>query len=84
MAFVDIDTNLCFGVGPCLAQGKNVALAGQAGVGLRVDVARNVTLDLGYRFKAALDVLTDQIALVRHSSASYYNHVVQAGASVNF
>ncbi len=83
MAFVDIDTNLC-APGLCLAQGKNVALAGQAGVGLRVDVANNVTLDLGYRTKVALDVLTDESPFASHSMGSYYNHEVQAGASLSF
>ena len=85
LAFVDIDTDLCIGGSICPAQGNNVALAGQAGGGVRVNVANNVTLDVGYRFKAALDVLTDQkTPPVFHSMASYYHHVVQAGASVNF
>ena len=84
MAFVDIDINLC-SPGICPAQGKNVALAGQAGLGVRLNVAGNVTLDVGYRFKAALDVRTDhKTGVMSPSMASYYHHVVQAGASVNF
>ena len=88
-----------FGVGMALANidntyiGRNVhindarfALAAQAGTGVRVPINDALAVDVGYRFKAALDVLTkgDKSDNSAHGSASHYAHVGQVGVTWKF
>jgi OOP family OmpA-OmpF porin len=64
----------------------SLALAGQAGGGIRFAFSDNITLDAGYRFKGALAVLTkgDVSDDGSHGSASYYSHVAQIGLTWGF
>ena len=64
----------------------SLALAGQAGGGIRFAFSDNITLDAGYRFKGALAVLTkgDVSDDSYHGSASYYSHVGQIGLTWGF
>lgn len=64
----------------------SLALAGQAGAGIRIPITDNITLDAGYRFKGALAVLTkgDVGDDGSHGSATYYSHVGQIGLTWGF
>lgn len=79
LAYMDID----FG-------GVNVdetlALAAQLGSGVRVPLSDRLTLDAGYRFKAALGVLTEGASGTGsfHSMATHYTHLGQIGVSWKF
>ena len=73
MAFANVDIDLLNNGGG--VDDASTALGTQLGAGVTFDVAENVTIDAGYRFKMALDVLTQ---------GSYYAHVIQAGAGWNF
>jgi opacity protein-like surface antigen len=63
-----------------------VASAGQLGAGLRFAVTQELSVDVGYRFKAAFDVITqgNAPAPFPHSQFSFYTHVFQAGVSWDF
>jgi opacity protein-like surface antigen len=84
MAFTDVEID----VDPVgsLINDNSVALAGQVGSGVLFDITDNLTLDVGYRFKAALDVLTegDSGTDSYHGQASYYSNIVQGGLTWNF
>lgn len=64
----------------------SLALAGQVGAGIRIPLSDNIGLDAGYRFKAALAVLTkgDVGDDGSHGSATYYSHVGQVGLTWGF
>jgi opacity protein-like surface antigen len=61
-----------------------LALAGQLGAGLRFDLTDNITLDAGYRMKAALAAFTSGTNGAYHTMGSYYTHVGQVGLSWKF
>jgi opacity protein-like surface antigen len=65
---------------------SSLALAAQAGAGVRVPINDALLLDVGYRFKAALDVLTtgDTSDDNAHGSGSHYAHVGQVGVTWRF
>jgi opacity protein-like surface antigen len=63
--------------------GTNLGLAAQVGSGIRFDVTDNMTLDLGYRFKAVAAVATKGVDSDNNSS-SYYTHVGQLGVAWKF
>jgi opacity protein-like surface antigen len=63
----------------------DLGLAAQVGSGIRFDVTDNLTLDLGYRFKAALEVATRGSGVNDdNSSSTYYSHVGQLGVAWKF
>jgi opacity protein-like surface antigen len=64
----------------------SLALAAQAGTGVRLPINDALTVDVGYRFKAALDVLTkgDTSGGDAHGSGSHYAHVGQVGVTWKF
>lgn len=81
MAFANVDIDLLNnGAG---IDDTSTALGTQLGAGITFDVSEKVTIDAGYRFKMALDVLTDGPGNFQ-GMASYYTHVLQAGAGLNF
>jgi opacity protein-like surface antigen len=84
VALANIDIDLCDG--DCRINDTSLALAAQAGTGVRVPVSDSLTVDVGYRFKAALDVLTqgDSNLGSDHGSGSYFAHVGQVGVTWNF
>jgi opacity protein-like surface antigen len=57
--------------------------AGQFGFGARVAVADNMSVELGYRFKSAIDVLLEGVNDSNendgNADVTTYNHVIQAG-----
>lgn len=57
----------------------DLALAAQAGAGLRVPVSESLTLDLGYRFRGAMSVLTEGANNDDNNSSTYYTHSGQVG-----
>jgi opacity protein-like surface antigen len=81
MAFMDVDVAFD---GNDRIKGADVALAAQVGSGIRFDVTDNMTIDAGYRFKAALGVFTEGFNGDQHGSASHYTHTGQVGVSWKF
>ncbi len=63
---------------------STVALAAQLGTGVRFDVTDKLTLDAGYRLKAAIGAFTGGTDGGDHTMASYYTHVGQVGVSWKF
>ena len=66
---------------------STIGLAAQVGSGVRIPVSDSITLDAGYRFKAAVGILTEGIGAVRaddHTAASHYSHVGQLGVTWTF
>ncbi len=63
---------------------STLALAAQVGSGVRFPITDALTLDVGYRFKAAVGVLTEGVDGDDHTAASYYSHIGQAGVSWTF
>jgi opacity protein-like surface antigen len=63
---------------------STAALAGQLGVGMRFDLTDSLTLDAGYRLKAALAAFTSGTNGGDHTMSSYYTHVGQVGVSWKF
>jgi len=57
----------------------DLALAAQAGAGLRVPVSDQFMLDLGYRFRGAMSVLTEATKDDDNNSSTYYTHSGQVG-----
>jgi opacity protein-like surface antigen len=43
-----------------------------------------VVIDVGYRFKAAMDVVTDDASNQEHNSSTFYTHTAQVGVSWKF
>jgi opacity protein-like surface antigen len=84
MALADIDN--AYNRGIAHINDATLALAAQAGTGVRVPLNDSLTVDVGYRFKAALDVLTkgDKSDNGAHASASHYAHVGQVGVTWKF
>ena len=83
MAFMDVDISYDT-VNEYRAKGTDVALAAQVGSGVRFPVTDSLTLDAGYRFKAAMGVFSEGWDGDNHMSASHYTHVGQIGASWKF
>jgi opacity protein-like surface antigen len=84
MALMDVDLDFNPGVGEH-SKDTTLAFAAQAGSGVRLDLTDTITLDLGYRFKAALGVLTEgNVGNDDHSFASYFTHIGQAGITWKF
>ena len=81
MAFANVDIDILNNGGGI--DDTSTALGSQLGAGITFDVTDTVTVDAGYRFKMALDVLTKGPGNI-HGMASYYTHVLQAGAGWNF
>jgi opacity protein-like surface antigen len=65
-------------------QDTTMALAGQVGAGIRFDVTDRMTLDAGYRMKAALAGFTSGTNGGDHTFGTYYTHVGQVGLSWKF
>jgi opacity protein-like surface antigen len=85
MAIVDADIVLDNTATRDAIDDTSVALAGQIGAGVRVSATDRVSVDIGYRFKGALDVLTKgDVTGEEHGNGSYYFHVVQAGVGIGF
>ena len=63
---------------------QTIAFAAQLGTGVRFDVSDNLTLDAGYRFKAAMGAYTEGTDNVYNTMASYYTHVGQIGLTWKF
>ncbi len=84
MALADVDIDLTDS--GSRINDTTLALAAQVGSGIRVPVTDNLMLDVGYRFKAALDVLTegDSGTASSHGSGSHYAHVGQVGVTWAF
>lgn len=80
MALLDADLNF----DSDRIAGTDVALAAQLGSGVRFDVSDRLTIDAGYRFKAAVGVLTEGVGADEHGSATHYSHVGQIGAAWKF
>ena len=78
-----MDVNIDFDSGENVDD-TTLALAAQAGSGIRFPITDALTLDIGYRFKAAVGVLTEGTGGDDHTAASYYSHVGQAGVSWTF
>ncbi|MDC9824029.1 outer membrane beta-barrel protein [Devosia sp. ZB163] len=57
-------------------------LAYQVGAGVKIDVADNIALDLGYRWKAIVDAEVEGNG--NDAVADYGSHVVQAGLTFGF
>lgn len=85
MALANIDVGLAGG-NVAHINDSSLALAAQAGTGVRLPINDALTVDVGYRFKAALDVLTkgDTSDGDAHGSASHYAHVGQVGVTWKF
>jgi opacity protein-like surface antigen len=84
MALMDVDLDFDPGIGEH-SKDTTLAFAAQAGSGIRFDVTDTIAIDLGYRFKAALGVLTEGNAgNDDHSFASYFTHIGQAGITWKF
>jgi opacity protein-like surface antigen len=69
----------------------NVTASGllyQLGAGVKVDVAKNIALDLGYRYRVLSDADTEINGVVPPASVSVttdaVNHIVQAGVTFGF
>jgi opacity protein-like surface antigen len=77
-----MDVNIVYGNNHEV-DGTNLGLAAQVGSGVRLDVTDNMTLDLGYRFKAVAAVATKGVDNDNNSS-SYYTHVGQVGVAWKF
>jgi opacity protein-like surface antigen len=82
MAFANVDIDILNNGGGI--DDTTTALAAQLGAGITFDVTDRVTIDTGYRFKMVLDALTKGGAGNPHGMASYYTHVLQAGAGLKF
>lgn len=64
---------------------SSLAFAAQLGAGVRFDVTDAVTIDAGYRFKAAMGVGTEGAEDgAEHGYGSYYANIAQAGLSYKF
>jgi opacity protein-like surface antigen len=85
MALMDVDLDIDPGTDHH-SKDTTLAFAAQAGSGIRFDLTDTITLDLGYRFKAAMGVLTKGVTGVDndHSFGSYYTHIGQAGITWKF
>ncbi len=81
MAFTNVEIDVLNNGGGI--DDTSTALGSQLGAGITFDVSDKVTIDAGYRFKMALDVLTKGPGNI-HGMGSYYTHVLQAGAGWNF
>ena len=80
-----MDTHLDFANGGNhVVDGTSFALAAQVGSGVRFDVTDNMVIDVGYRFKAALDVVTDDASNQDNNSSTFYTHTAQVGVSWKF
>ena len=80
MALVSAD--LSFGGFP-VVDDVTVAPAGQLGAGLRYDVNRAITLDLGYRMKSVINATLEagNGTGAPHSQFTWFTHIVQGGIS---
>ena len=62
-----------------------MGFAFQLGGGVQVDLAEHVALDIGYRFKAILDVDLDDVdGSGVYESADFYSHNIQGGIIFSF
>lgn len=83
VAYISADGSIPAGPGATAA----IDLAGwgwayQVGAGVKVDVADNIALDLGYRFKGVVDAELE--GPVNDAIADLGSHVVQAGLTFGF
>jgi opacity protein-like surface antigen len=81
LAVMDVDINLDSNQAN---KDATLALAAQVGSGVRFNLADNLVLDAGYRFKAALGVLTEGTGGGDHTTSSHYTHVGQVGVAWKF
>jgi opacity protein-like surface antigen len=66
-------------------ESTELGLAAQVGSGIRFDISDNLTVDVGYRFKAVAALDTEGIdGGEGHNSSSYFNHSGQVGVSWKF
>lgn len=82
-----MDVNIDYGDDNHVVDDTSLALAAQLGAGLMVPITDNLTLDAGYRFKAALGVLTEGDINSNnddHTSGTFYAHTGQVGVVWNF
>lgn len=77
MALMDVD--IVYSTDNHDTDHTDLALAAQAGAGLRVPVSETLTLDLGYRFRGAMSVLTEATNDDDNNSSTYYTHSGQVG-----
>ena len=81
MGLMDIQIDYSTGSG---VDSTNLALAAQVGSGVRFDVSDNLTVDVGYRFKAVNAVVTEGNDGDQHNTSSYFTHAAQIGVSWKF
>jgi OOP family OmpA-OmpF porin len=86
VAVADVEIEMDGGDNENHLNDTSLALAGQAGGGIRFAFSDNIILDAGYRFKGALAVLTngDVGDDGQYGSATYYSHVGQIGLTWGF
>lgn len=61
-----------------------LGLVAQVGSGIRFDVSDNLTVDVGYRFKAVAAMGTEGFDGDEHNSSSYFTQTGQVGVSWKF
>lgn len=77
--------DILFGTTPYGYGKGSVGLAFQVGAGVKFDVADNVALDFGYRYKSILGVdFTDSDGAGTYENADIHSHVLQAGLTFKF
>ncbi len=82
VGFMDVDIDYC-----CNGDGVDsvdAAFVGQVGSGIRFDVSENMTLDLGYRIKAAMAVGSNGLINDDHNVSSYFTQTGQLGVTWKF
>ena len=63
---------------------RHFALAGQLGTGIRFNLTDSLSIDAGYRLKAALGTFSSGTGTADHTMATYYTHVGQLGLVWNY
>ena len=82
LALVDVD--IVYDPSVHIVDDQNLALAAQAGTGLRFGLTDSLTLDMGYRFKGAIAVFTEGRADDFNNTSTYYAHIGQAGLQLAY
>ncbi len=83
MGLMDVHVDFCNGCNHEI-ESTELGLAAQVGSGIRFDVSDNLTLDVGYRFKAVAAMDTEGFDGDDHNSSSYFTHTGQVGVSWKF
>jgi opacity protein-like surface antigen len=79
-----MDVNIVYCCGDDGVDSFDAAFVGQVGSGIRYDVTDNMTVDLGYRFKAAMAVGTEGLVGDDHNISSYFTQTGQLGVTWKF